>query len=594
MTRTALLLATALVALSAGVVAVVAAGLDAGSALGVAAAVALILCALAALARRAFQEWRLTDEGRLGPLGRGLAAAAAVDRLTRGGEGFTARHGGLLALERAVLLLPGRPPLDGDARERLEQAVSSDLARSTPLARATLVAGLRDAGDAASDALGRPLHPLHWVAPRLLAALGPVEGSGLRAATGRRSWERRRAALDPERPAEALAVRLLAAGLDRAALAVLHLAPPGRRARRLRRLARCRTLLLDAARGALLTFSAERAVEWHQELLLLAGRRLPDLVPGSAFVRSVPGGAAALERVVARTPQIAGELAGLLDVCPDLERSVATVLARLLGWPVGAVVSALRDGRLIARPDGALRAHLRGLALIEERRLAEAGAEFESALVQAPDFGQAAYALATTKRRLGHVAAGEAVLRAAVERRPRDPEPLLLLARYLAQVGERERARTVYETAVGRFPDCVPLRVAFAQDLLAWGLSAAAAEQLLAAREKAPDEPRLALLTGRTLAGEHRLDDAAQALEHAARGLAGAERSEAWFWLMHVRRDQGDHATAQRIARRLIHTLGHGQSGLLDEVAEYLEERQDYVRAREATERARRLRERGG
>jgi tetratricopeptide (TPR) repeat protein len=593
MTRLALSLLTSAAALFGGTLAWDRLGLSWWAAVGVVACVVLVASAGLALARIVFERRVRRRQGSTGVLARGLAAAATVDRVARGRAGFTEQVGGLLALERAVLLLPARGPVDGNVRERLEQAVRSDLARSSPRARAMLVAGLRDAADAAVEAVGMPLHPLHPVAHGLLAALGLRDGARLTAAAQKRSWSRRRASLDPLRPAEALAARLLAAGLERAALTALRFAPPGVRARRLRRLARCRTLLLDAAKGSLLALSPASMVAWREELLLLAGRRLPELVPGSALLRGVPGGAAALERTVARTPVIVAELAALLDECPELERPVATVLARIVGWPVGAVVGALREGTLTARPDAPLRSHLRGLALLEERRLAEAGAEFETALVHAPDFGQAAYSLATTKRRLGHVAAGEAVLRTLADRRPRDPEPLLHLARYLASVGERERARSVYETAAARFPDCVPLRVAFAQDLLAWGRSADAAEQLARAREEAPDEPRLALFAGRTLAGEIRLDEAAQALELAARGLAGAERAEAWFWLMNVRRDQGDHTTAQRIARRLLHTLGPGQSAHLDDVADYFEERQDYVRAREATERARRLRERG-
>ena len=96
------------------------------------------------------------------------------------------------------------------------------------------------------------------------------------------------------------------------------------------------------------------------------------------------------------------------------------------------------------------------------------------------------------------------------------------------------------------------LRVAFAQELVAWGCGAEAAAQLDAACGDHPDEPRLALLAGRVLAGESRLDEAAAALERAARGLSGGERAEAWFWLMGVRRDQGDHTTAET---RLLEAL---------------------------------------
>ncbi len=555
-------------------------------------ALLLVVWGCGAMACEFARRRRLARDGRRGRLIRGLAAAATVARVARGGAGFSASTGDLLALERGVLLLPAAGSLRLAARERFEQAVRDDLASATPQACVAIARGLRDAADAAVAALGAPLHPLHPRAAWLLATLGLRARLRRFRRHQRASWARRRRALDPLRPAEALAVRLLAAGLERAALTALATAGNGVRARRLRRLARCRTLLLDAARGRLFALAPEADVSWREELLMLAGRRLPELVPGSPFLRGVPGAAAALERIAARTPVFVAELVALLEDGPELERPVATVVARVVGWPAGAVLDAIRDGTLAARPDNALRAHLRGLALLDERRLAEAGGEFEAALVRAPDFAQAAFALATTRRRLGRVAAGEAVLRALVERRPREPEPALFLARYVALVGERERARREYEAAVERFPGCVPLRLAFAQELLEWGRGADASEQLAAARRDAPGEPRLALLAGRVLAAEFRLDEAAEALELAARGLHGGGRGEAWFWLMNVRRDQGDHATAERIARRLVHALGARQSSLLDDVAEYLEERRDYVRAREAAERARHLRER--
>ena len=600
MIRATLLSAPIGLAVACGAFASRIAGISWESAVGVACATWLIFWGLGAATFEAIRRARLSSEHRQGRgrLGRGMAAAAAVDRVSRGLEGSTLAHGGLLALERAVLLLPARDAVRGDARERLEAAVRSDISRSSRWARMQVVAGLRDAADAATAALDAPLHPLHRPAPRLLAELG-VDGSAGRwlppgTRRCRTEWARRRGALDPARAEEGIAVRLLAAGLERAALAALAHAPATERAARLRRLARCRSLLRDAARGSFFAPPPSTVVQWRVELLLLAGRRLPDLAPGSALLRRVEGGAASLERIVARTSLMVAELVSLLDECPELERPVATVVARVVGWPVGAVVSAIRGGTLVARPDEALRSHLRGLALLEERRLLEAGAEFEAALVLAPDFAQAAFALATTKRRLGNVAAGEVVLRSLVERRPREPEPALLLARFLSAAGERERAHAAYAAAVEQFPDCVPLRVAFAQELIAWGSPGEAVVQLAAAREDAPDEPRLALLAGRTMAVELRLVEAAHALELAARGLHGAERAEAWFWLMNVRRDQGDHTTAQRIARRLVHVLGRGQSSFLDDVAEYLEERQDYVRAREASERARRWREHGG
>ena len=153
-----------------------------------------------------------------------------------------------------------------------------------------------------------------------------------------------------------------------------------------------------------------------------------------------------------------------------------------------------------------------------------------------PGFAAAAFSLAVAQRLGGSSAAGEALLRALVERRPREPEPLLHLARFLSSAGEPERALDAYELALGRFPTSLPLRVAFAQELAAWGRTADALQHLEIARRQLPREPRLGLLVGRTLASEGRLDAAAAQLSGAARGLAGAGRGEAWYWLMAVRR----------------------------------------------------------
>ncbi len=604
MTRIVLRVGGLLAACLLGVFASRILGLDWWVAAPAAAAWWLILSGSAGLLRARVTVYRLRHEGPNGRTARALCAVAALEDVATGAAGFTVTSGRLAVLEHVVFLGPALGPRRGAVRDRLGAAIRSEIQRSTPRARADVIAGLVAVVDAAERALSAPLDALYLSAPTILARLRmdtrrPITSARLAAILSRRdavvlaesrSWSRRRALYDPRHPEQALAVRLLAAGFGKAALDVLRLAPEGGRVDRLRRLARSCSLLADADSRGLLSLPPAVVARWHAELLLLAGRRLPDLSPDSQLMKIVPGGAATLERAVARTPIAVAEFAELARSYPELQRSIATVVARIVGWPIGSVVTAMRERTLSARPDAALRSHLRGLALIEERRASEAAAEFEAALSQAPDFAQAAFALATMRRQAGDAAGGESVLRALVDRRATEPEPLLFLARYLSAIGERERARAAFESGVRRFPEYVPLRVAFAQELVAWGCGAEAATQLDAARRDHPDEPRLALMAGRTLAAESRLDDAARALEKAARGLSGRERAEAWFWLMGVRREQGDHTTAERIARRLIGALGAGQTSQLDDVADYLEERHDFLRAREAAERARRLR----
>ncbi len=590
MTRLAGRLSVALSALLAASAAAHAAGAPAWRAVPAAAALVVAARALLAALRGALAD-RAASRAADAAGTRSLRLLAQADAVARGLPGFTAADGGLPLLEACVLFGGADRPLLPRERDRLEAALRVEIARARTDALAALVHGVRDVCDDVVAALSAPLHPAHAVAPALARRLTLASARAPASLVAARTWLRRRGATDPRFPHEAIAFRLLALGYDRAALDLLDSAPATERALRLVRLARCRCLITQAARGGPAVASQAAAAAWCDELLLLAGRRLPELVAGSAFLRAVPGGAAALERSVARMPLYCAELAQLREEYPELERPVATVLARAAEEAPGAVVEALRTGTFALRSDVALQGHLRGLALLAERRFGEAVAEFEAALVRAPGFAQAAYALAQARAREGRHAEGESTLRGLVAARPRDADPALFLARYLAQVGERERAIAAYRAALDRFPGHLPLRVAYAQDLAAWGRNAEAIEQLLAARRRHPHEPRLALLSGRALAADGRLGDAAEALESAARALEGGERAEAWFWLMCVRRDQGDHTTAQRIARRLVHSLGAGQAPLLDDVAEYLEHRQDYERAREAQERARRLRE---
>lgn len=570
---------------------IAAAALAACSALGVAPSWAVVLVpagwlASARVARAVHGRWvvrRAAREGESGCPSRTaevMALAARLHAASSGRPGFTGGACPLPALERAVLF-PDNP---GD-----EAVVAQQVARADPEIRAALVAGLRRAQDEAVDALRSPSHPLFLDAGRVLGAMGhpvPFVLGGLRAP---KAWRLRRPGTDPERADEALAVRLIRADMPGAALVVLEGTPESGRVQRLRDLARLHALLSRGAAGSL-ALSPQSFATWAPELVLVVGRRLRELVPGSPFLAALPGGAAELERVVASTPRRVEDLALLHAELPDLAEPVSRVLARLCGRPVAVVRSELRSGELRAEPDQVLRCQLRGLALLDERRPREALAEFEAVVERAPDAVQGVYALAFTWSRLGQPTRGEGVLRQAVARNLGDVDARLLLARYLVATGQDRRARAVYEAAVDRFPRSATLRVAYAQQLMAWTDEDGARVHLELAHGHNPRDARLAFLAGRARVTGGRSADAVGPLEMASGKLAGRERAEAKLWLMWAYRDQNRHDAALVLVDEVLDGLGTGQEGLLEDLADYLEERHDFLRARAAADRARSLR----
>jgi len=277
----------------------------------------------------------------------------------------------------------------------------------------------------------------------------------------------------------------------------------------------------------------------------------------------------------------------LAGEAPELTALVHQVLSRVLVHCRDATLPEfVRQGT----PDRALSMHLRGVALVAEGRPREAVGEFESALAHAPEFPAAAYALASTRRRLGEGDAAREELRAYALRHGADADAHLLLARYLAEDGREDEAKDVFEKTLKRFPRSLPLRMNYASALAAWGRETEAAAQVETAHGDHPLEPRLALWAGRARVHGGRSKDAVKPLRLAAERLEGAERAEAMFWLLAAYRDQGRHDKALPYATRLVERLGAGQDGMLDEVAEYLEERHEFIQARAAAERARRLR----
>ena len=528
-------------------------------------------------AHRSWVRWRVAREARRGlrgPFVHAIEAWAAIPKVTAGEAWFTGATVPAPGLERAVLF--------ADTMAHEEEAVLADLNSATAASRRALVRGLRDLEDFAVAALGAPLHPLFPEAEGILTILGhapPRLFGRLRAAA---AWRARRPSVDPDDAEATIAARLLVAGLPAAALAALGQAADSPRQRRLRRLARFLALM---RRGEALR--PEEYASWAPELLALAGRDMPELVPGSPFIDSVPGGAAALEQLARGTPQAVEDLVVLAREAPDLVPLVQQVLGRVLARCLDVRPRAFAGA---ATTDAALSMHLRGLALLAEGRPREAVGEFEAALSHAPDLAAAAYSLAAARRRLGESGAACDELSAFACRRAGDPSAQLLYARFLSEEQRVEAARDVFERTLSRFPRSLALRVNYAQALLSWGREAEAAEQLELAHGDHPADARLALWAGRARVNVGRSKDAVRPLRLAAERLQGRERAEAMFWLLAAYRDQGSHDEALPCAMKLARRLTSGQESMLEEVADYLEERHEFIEARAAVARARRLR----
>lgn len=510
-----------------------------------------------------------------------LGVAGRLQAVAGGEAGFTLDHQPLPAVERAVLL-------PWNATD--ETAVRAELARADAESLRRIVVGLRAVQDECVEALGRPSHVLFPAAHRLLEMVGHPPTLLFPRLRAEAAWRRRRPFVDPDRPRVSLALRVLLAGMPRAALDLLGPEEPQYAfARRLWRLARL-IELLQRGEGGGLALRPEEFARWAPELLMLAGRRLRDLVPGSAFLAAVPGGPVALEEAVRRTPAVVADLVDLYHDCRELERPISLALGQILARPPDSIALDLQQGEVEGRVDTAVQMHLRGLGLLAEGRANEAVAEFEAVRARAPAYPPATYALAVALGRTDRAEEAEELLRRDVEARPDDADARLFLARFLADGGHEDRARAVYDAALTVFPRSAGLRIAYAQDLASWDDEVEAALQLEAAHEDHPEDPRLAFLTGRSRVTAGRADEAIHPLRRACRQLDGRERAEARYWLFSAYRDQGRHDAALDLAGGLVEELGRGQESLLDELGDYLEERHDYLRARAAHDRARRLR----
>lgn len=512
-----------------------------------------------------------------------VRAAEAAQRLRRiavGEAGFTRTSCPLPALERAVLF----PASPGE-----EALVLTDIGLMMKQEERDVAEGFIALTDEVTTALTAPFHPLYLDADSLMPLLGfrlPRILGTIRAA---QTWAKIRHELAGPLFRETIAVRLLQARMPTAALRVLQYGPRTKRRRTLRRLARLLVVLHQGEREGI-GFRADVWGPWAAPVTLVAGRRLKDLLPGSLFVEAAPKGAESLDLAVRRVPRLVTELTALQVALPNLRDAVRDAVAAVLARDPVSVAKELARGEVEARADRALACHLRGLAVLAERRPREAIAEFDAALRGADDFAPAAYSLAVAHYRAGEKETAGKVIRAYAASHPADPDAAALLARFLGESGDRYGARRAWRDAVRRFPDVLSVRMAFAQVLQSWGDGKGAAEQFDFARRALPADPRLAFLAGRARVSAGRGADAVEALEQAAQSLRGAERAEAMFWLVSALRGEGRHDRAVVIAGELVDGLGREQVEMLDDVAEYLEERHDYAKARRAANRARRLR----
>jgi len=572
--------------LVSGAASLAVASLLGGARWGAVAVVPLVWFGLLWVARQSHRWWvrgrvrKERDERYAPETLRALAIAARAQAVAAGESGFTRDVGPLPALERAVLLPWGSAD---------ESAVVGELVASSLASRQALVQGLRDLHDEAIQALSSPLHPLFPEAPQLLKLVGhpvPVLFSRSRAEA---AWRERRPHVDPSEPDVAIAIRLLGAGLPDAALVALPIDSESDLVQRLRTLGRLLSLVRRGESGAL-SFKPEEFAAWAPELMLLAGRKVRELMPGSAFIDAVEGGAAFLERAVARMPETVNGLLALRREMPELDDGIVLIVGRLLQRPERVVRSQIETSTLVAHPDRTLQTHLRGVALLAEGRPREALGEFEAVLEREPGYHPSAYAMALGWARLGDHQRAEAFLRTALERDADDPDLHLALCRFLSSVQDEDGAREAFEAALHRFPRSVALRIAYAQQLARWGAEPEAREHLDHALDLNPKDPRLAFMAGRARVAVGDARDALEPLELATRELHGRGRAEALFWLLWALREQGDHDRAMGLADRVLLGLGSGQEGLLGELADYFEERHDFRRARTATDRARRLR----
>lgn len=264
MTRTTVLIGSALGSLIIAIVVVARFGVDPRLALGFAIGVWLVCAAIGRGLHGAYVARRLLRESGRGPTTRAMDVARRALSAAAGRAGFTREIGSLAALECAVIAL--RRSSLADPRE---DAIVSDLVRARPTALQALVSGLRDIQDCAVDGLASPRHALFFSAKGLLDLVGHPVSYPLGDLRARADWGRRRLLIEPTSAPLTIAARLLRARLPIAARAALRRAAHTSRRERLARLARCAALLRRVEDGSLLALPAAELVEVAPELSTL-------------------------------------------------------------------------------------------------------------------------------------------------------------------------------------------------------------------------------------------------------------------------------------------------------------------------------------
>lgn len=236
-------------------------------------------------------------------------------------------------------------------------------------------------------------------------------------------------------------------------------------------------------------------------------------------------------------------LLGRIQVASGLGAEAETALteARRLGADAGIVMPLLAQAWLMqfkqdqvidkVRPEGfappvAAELHvLRGQALLDTRRLAEAEQSFREALALAPDQADAHLGLAKVQLQRGELASAAASVATARGLAPTSAEVWNHQASLAHAAGDLESALGDYAEALRLEPRHREARIAHASILLDLGRNEEAAGALASLAETAGDDPRVAYLESLRLARAGDAKAAREALMRAV-GVLDAIRPE--------------------------------------------------------------------
>ncbi len=494
-------------------------------------------------------------------------------------------------LERA-LLAPALPTDEGDLSA--EAAVADDRTLAAILGTRGLLLGTL------LPAVGNPLDPFYARAEQDLERM--LGGRYLllprtRLLSLARGTQPRRTLP----PREEAALLLIGFGREAAASALLASADAaGTLSRRGRALRSAAQLLLFLRKGGAGSVSPDAFARWTREIFFLHTRDFA-MTQGSPHVHALPDGPGRLLDLLREKRRLVEFLAVEWARRPSLGRTLGPLARRLAAGagesrPPQTVSRFLRwwreEGR---RADEGCGYNLRGLALLEEGRPAEAAAEFERALALDSGLEAAAFNLAVALED-GGVGGGDPArrLRALAEGAPEDGRAWLLLGEFLERADRLPEAEDGYRRLLDEDPMNADGNLALGRLLLEDGRMEEAEESLrraLAARAGDPD----ALLS---LAIVHieggRPAEAVPLLRAAVEGADGDLREEARYLLHVAFRDAEDHEQALQVLDSVPDRYLRRNEQFLEEAALYLEERLRFDRSSRLFERLREIRARRG